>query len=52
MKPQIRIGCTLADGTVHSFDVDKMPKFWKSWVMQRLPYYTDYFGCTFTRVRL
>lgn len=48
-KQRIRLSVTLGDGTVHSFEVAKMPRHWKSWVMQRCPYGTDYFGCTWSR---
>jgi hypothetical protein len=40
---------TLADGTVHAARVDRMPRFWKSWLMQRMPYGTDFYGATFHR---
>lgn len=40
---------TLRDGTAHTETVKKMPRFWKSWLMQRMPYGTDFYGATFTR---
>lgn len=39
---------TLADGTSHSFTEAKRPRYWKSWLMQQLPYGTSFQGCTFT----
>ena len=41
-----RLTVTLATGKVHSFTVGHMPRHWQSWVMQRLPYCTNYQGCT------
>lgn len=38
---------TLRSGESYSFTVDHRPRHWKSWVMQQLPYDTDYLGCTF-----
>jgi hypothetical protein len=40
---------TLADGTSHSETVAKMPRHWKSWLMHKLPYGTDFQGATFSR---
>lgn len=48
----IRLSVTLADGTVHSADVSKMPRHWKSWLMQRAPYGLDYFGSAWQRERI
>jgi hypothetical protein len=39
----------LADGTRHDFERAKMPRHWKSWVMQQMPYGTDFYGCRFER---
>lgn len=50
--PTARLSVTLADGTVYAYDVVKMPRAWKSWVMQQVPYGTEFFGCTWSRVRL
>lgn len=39
----------LADGTTHSETVKRMPRTWKSWLMQRMPYGTTFQGATFSR---
>ncbi len=39
------IGVRLADGTVYTFPVRRLPRHWKSWVMQRVPYGTSFLGC-------
>jgi hypothetical protein len=44
-----RLTITLADGTSHSEAVERMPRSWKSWLMQRLPYGTVFTGATFKR---
>lgn len=51
-SPTARLTVTLKDGTAHSFEVVKMPRAWTSWVMQQMPYGTDYFGATFHRERI
>lgn len=43
---------TLADGTVHTETVKRMPRHWCSWLMHRMPYGTNLQGCTFTRTRI
>lgn len=48
-RPRVRLSITLSDGTTESWTVAKTPRHWKSWVMQRMPYGTDFFGCTFSR---
>lgn len=45
----LNLSVTLNDGTTHTFTAKKMPRTWKSWVMQQMPYGTDYFGCQFKR---
>lgn len=40
---------TLADGTAFSHTVKRMPRHWKSWLMQQCPYGTPFQGATFTR---
>lgn len=47
-----RLAITLADGDTFAFDVKRMPRHWKSWVMQQMPYLTTFTGCTFTRKAL
>lgn len=44
-----RLTITLADGAAHSFEVDRMPRHWNSWLMQQLPYGTVFLGATFKR---
>lgn len=34
-------GITLENGTVHVFESGRIPRYWKSVVMQRLPYGTS-----------
>lgn len=43
------LAVTLASGERFAFPVAKMPRHWKSWVMQECPYGTDFYGCTFSR---
>ena len=47
--PQYTLTITLRDGTEHSFEVDAMPRHWKSWVMRQLPWGTDVHGAEFSR---
>lgn len=49
MKATARITVTLADGTAHTLTVARMPKHWKSALLQALPFGTDTFGCSFSR---
>jgi hypothetical protein len=42
----VALSVTLRSGEVFSFEVAQVPRRWKSWVMQMLPYGTDLFGCT------
>ena len=51
-RAQVRLSITLADGTTRSWDVAKLPQHWKSWVMQHMPYGTDYAGATWARERI
>jgi hypothetical protein len=51
-KPQFALSVTLADGTTHTFEVEKMPRHWCSWVMQKLDYGTVFQGCQFSRARI
>lgn len=44
-----RLTLTLADGTTFAHDVKRMPRHWKSWMMQRCPYGTTFTGATFAR---
>jgi hypothetical protein len=50
--PQYRLTITLATGEAHSFDVAKMPRHWKSWLMQQMPYGTPMQGAQFKREAL
>lgn len=45
------LGVRLADGTEHRFEVTRKPRYWKSWVMDQLPYGTVYMGCTWIKER-
>jgi hypothetical protein len=40
-----RLQITLRSGETHSFTVSRVPRHWKSWVMDQLPYGTDYYAC-------
>jgi hypothetical protein len=42
---------TLANGTVVTDTVKRMPRHWKSHLMQLAPYGTDYAGATWHRAR-
>jgi hypothetical protein len=44
-----RLTITLASGQTHTEEVAKLPRFYKSWLMQRMPYGTDFYGATFAR---
>jgi hypothetical protein len=35
-------------GRIERFTVFQIPKSWKSWTMQQLPYGTDFTGCVWT----
>lgn len=52
MSDTLRLGVTLRTGETFSFPAAKMPRHWKSWVMQQCPYGTDFYGCTFSRERV
>jgi hypothetical protein len=39
-------------GQTWTFDVPKIPKFWKSWLMQQVPYGTPMQGAEFKRERI
>ena len=47
-----RLTLTLADGTVFTHDVKRMPRHYASWLMQRCPYGTTFQGCSFKRERI
>lgn len=49
MEKEMKITLTirLGNGAEHSFRVQRMPRNWKSWLMQQVPYGTDLRGCTF-----
>jgi hypothetical protein len=42
---------TLSNGDSHSFEVDKRPRYWQSWLMHQLPYGTDFQGAQFKIAR-
>lgn len=44
-----RLTITLATGEQYGETVDRMPRFWKSWLMQRMTYGTVFYGATFSR---
>jgi hypothetical protein len=48
-KPSYRLTITLRDGASHSFVVAKMPRHYGSWLMQQLPYGTNFQGCVCSR---
>lgn len=47
----ITLTLTLANGTEITETVRKMPRYWKSFMMQRAPYLTDYRGAVWSRTR-
>lgn len=47
--PKYTLTITLNTGEAHSFTVDRMPRHWKSWLMQQLPYGTTFTGASFER---
>jgi hypothetical protein len=51
-KATVRLTLTLANGQVITWEGSKLPKHWKSVLMQRAPYLTDYFGATWKRERI
>lgn len=44
-----QLSVTLTTGETLAFEAAKMPRHWKSWVMQQCPYGTTFQGCTFAR---
>jgi hypothetical protein len=44
---QVRMTIALTNGDEFSFLRDKKPPHWKSWLMQRVPYGTDFQGATY-----
>lgn len=44
----ITLSITTADGKTTSFQVERMPKYWKSWLMHQLPYGTSFQGAKFS----
>ena len=40
-------GVKLNDGSEHWFVAKRVPAHWKSWVMQQMPYMTDFLECQF-----
>lgn len=48
----IRLTLTLANGTVITDTVKRMPRCWKSHLMQLAPYSTDYAGASWKRERV
>ena len=46
---RITLAITLSSGERHEFTVSRMPRAWKSWLMQQLPYGTSFQGATFAR---
>lgn len=44
-----RLTITLNTGKSHSFEVKRMPRAWKSWLMQQLPYGSDCYAAVFER---
>lgn len=50
--PQFVLTITLRDGTEHSFEVEAMPRHWKSWVMRQMPWGTDFHGAEFSHARV
>jgi hypothetical protein len=49
MSTTYRLTITTADGRSWSFDRAKMPRHWKSWLMQQVPYGTPMQGAQFKR---
>lgn len=47
----ITLTLTLADGTVITSTVKRMPRFWKSHLMQLAPYHADYRDAMWERTR-
>lgn len=43
----LTLACTLRDGTTHTWHVAKRPRYIGSWMMQQLPYGTNFHGATF-----
>lgn len=48
-KPTYRLAITLTSGERFEFTVAKMPRAWKSWLMQQVPYGASFYGCEFSR---
>jgi hypothetical protein len=48
----VRLTLTLANGTVITDTVTRMPRHWKSHLMQLAPYTADYIGATWQRERI
>jgi hypothetical protein len=48
-KIKYALSVTLADGTTHTFETEKMPRHWCSWVMNKCDYGTKFQGCKFSR---
>lgn len=46
---QYKLRITLRDGREYAWITAKMPRHWKSWVMQQLPYGTDFQGASWRR---
>lgn len=44
-----RLTITLNTGKSHSFEVKRMPRAWKSWLMRQLPYGSDFYAAVFER---
>lgn len=44
-----RLTITLNTGESHSFEVPRIPRAWKSWLMQQLPYGSDFYAAVFER---
>lgn len=45
----VRLTLTLADGATYTWAGGKLPRHWKSVLMQLTPYGTDYRGATWKR---
>lgn len=48
-RNRYRLRITLNTGESHSFEVKRMPQHWKSWLMQQLPYGSDFYAAVFER---
>lgn len=48
----VKLTLTLASGEVITWTGKKLPQHWKSFLMQRAPYGTDYAGATWKRERI